>query len=485
MTSTAASIRLAVLRRSAPAFTSHLAQFLILVLTLAVAMAPGTEIRAQATGSYTPGPWPDRIILTPTDTPAQSQAVNWRTDDSVADTIAEISIATASPAFQLSAIQFAGTAQHLQTDNGASLHHGVVFENLIPDTTYAYRVGGNNTWSEWFQFRTARADFAPFKMLYFGDAQNGIRSLFSRVARTALLHAPDAALALHAGDLIDRSGVMDDNWGEWFHATSASNTLLNNLVVSGNHEYDESTTPVTLRPHWATHFHVPDNGPTPLQDSVFYVDYQQVRFVILDSTRAMHDESMALLQARWLQNALSNNTALWTVVSYHHPVYSISHGRENTPLYQHWKPLFDQYGVDLVLQGHDHVYARGRTDTGIAVPGSASSGPVYVVSVAGPKLNLTAESARQHQSHLGEDAQLFQIIRFEADQLHYQARTATGEPYDAFTLQRRADGSNELLELTPGSSLLSVCQNPDPIPRHIDETGRARPGRCWTGEAQP
>ena len=25
-----------------------------------------------------------------------------------------------------------------------------------------------------------------------------------------------------------------------------------------------------------------------------------------------------------------------------------------------WKPLFDKYGVDLVLNGHDHTYARGH-----------------------------------------------------------------------------------------------------------------------------
>lgn len=61
----------------------------------------------------------------------------------------------------------------------------------------------------------------------------------------------------------------------------------------------------------------------------------------------------------------------------HHPVYSTAKNRDNTILRERFKPIFEKYGVDLVLQGHDHTYARG---------GLGKKRPVYLLSVAGPKM---------------------------------------------------------------------------------------------------
>ncbi|MFM8215573.1 MAG: fibronectin type III domain-containing protein, partial [Pirellula sp.] len=48
---------------------------------------------------------------------------------------------------------------------------------LQPATKYAYRVGDGVNWSEWFQFRTASTQPEPFSFVYFGDAQNDLRTL--------------------------------------------------------------------------------------------------------------------------------------------------------------------------------------------------------------------------------------------------------------------------------------------------------------------
>jgi hypothetical protein len=50
--------------------------------------------------------------------------------------------------------------------------------------------------------------------LYFGDAQNQIRSLWSRIILEANQHAPRAATR---GDLVGAENG-DDEWGEWFGA---------------------------------------------------------------------------------------------------------------------------------------------------------------------------------------------------------------------------------------------------------------------------
>lgn len=73
-----------------------------------------------------------------------------------------------------------------------------------------------------------------------------------------------------------------------------------------------------------------------------------VRFVFANSNS---------LDREWLSDALRARALdRWTVVAFHHPVYSTGpHG--STPGYRPWIPqLFRERGVDLVLNGHDHFY---------------------------------------------------------------------------------------------------------------------------------
>jgi 3',5'-cyclic AMP phosphodiesterase CpdA len=75
----------------------------------------------------------------------------------------------------------------------------------------------------------------------------------------------------------------------------------------------------------------------------------------------------------------------WTVITFHHPIFSPKTTRDNKRMRETFKPLFDQYKVDLVLQGHDHTYARGMVNIPMKEQG-AQSGTMYVVSVSGPKM---------------------------------------------------------------------------------------------------
>src|SRR5690606_15542326 len=130
---------------------------------------------------YLPSVVPDRIVLVATEEPASSQTVNWRTSHAVADAIAQIAIATDTPGLHVDARTVVGATRAHRSENGLAHHHSVRLDGLDPGTLYAYRVRGLDTWSEWFHFRTAESGFAPFAFLYFGDAQNSVKSHFSRV----------------------------------------------------------------------------------------------------------------------------------------------------------------------------------------------------------------------------------------------------------------------------------------------------------------
>jgi acid phosphatase len=64
-------------------------------------------------------------------------------------------------------------------------------------------------------------------------------------------------------------------------------------------------------------------------------------------------------QVKWLDKELSASGARWKLCFFHHPFYSHArkHGSD-VDLRQHLEPLFQKYGVDVVLNGHDHVYER-------------------------------------------------------------------------------------------------------------------------------
>lgn len=417
---------------------------------------------------YRPTAVPDRIMLSWSDDPSRTQSVTWRTDSSVHRAFAEYALATAGPEFRSAVDSTEAETVLLESDLGAAHYHTAHFKNLEPDTKYVYRVGDGVNFSEWNHFHTASEEAKPFSFVYFGDAQNDVKSMWSRVIREAYSDAPKARFFLHAGDLINRAN-RDAEWGEWFYAGGWIHSTIPCIATPGNHEYaiDESRR-YGLSHHWRPQFALPDNGPEHLTETVYTLVYQGVRIVSLNSNEKPRD------QIPWLERVLAENTCRWIIVTHHHPLYAAKPNRDNSKLREMWQPIYDRYGVDLVLQGHDHSYARSRlmtaaqnskadaddesTAAGTALTKNESTGvnlfrpdagTVYVVSVSGPKMYDVAKPP--YVQRVAEDTQLYQIITVDGDELRYEARTAIGDVYDAFTLVKRPNESNELIEHAPDS----------------------------------
>jgi len=393
-----------------------------------------------------PSPVPDRIILTWTGDPARSQAVTWRTDTSVSDAVAEIAPNADGPNFVEHAMRLEALTQPLETDLGEAHYHTVVFEGLEPASDYLYRVGDGTNWSAWIRFTTASAEPEPFSFIYFGDAQNDVKAHWSRVIREAFSEAPRAKFMLHAGDLVNVANA-DAEWGDWFRAGGWVNAMVPSIATPGNHEYGRGLTGRSLTGHWRPQFAFPEHGPDGLEETVYFVDYQGARVISLNSNEGFE------AQVDWLRSVLEDNPRTWTIITFHHPIYSAAEGRDNAGLRELWQPIFDESGVDLVLQGHDHTYARSGLVTfeenlpeGVRAR-TGDSGTVYVVSVSGPKMyDLNREDWMQRAA---EDTQLFQVISINGGTLRYEARTATGRLYDAFELHKTPDGPNRLIERAP------------------------------------
>ena len=385
----------------------------------------------------------DHIILTWAGNPATTQAVTWRSLDDSEKSVAEIAPAKASPDFVKTARQISALSSSVKFNGKNNYYHSVNFTGLDPDTLYAYRVGNGNIWSEWFQFRTADNKAEPFSFLYFGDAQNKIFPLWSRTIRAAILKAPEARFMIHTGDMVNRQNY-DREWNEWFNAGGWIFATIPSIPAVGNHEYNKyEDKRRTLSKFWRPQFTLPDNEIPNLEETCYHLDYQGTRFVVLNSNVKIEQ------QAHWLEKVLKRNPGLWTVVVFHHPVYSSIRGRDNQMVRKYWEPLFAKFKVDLVLQGHDHVYSRGRS------PGKAK-GPIYVTSVSGPKMYNLARAEWMDQA--GGNMQLFQVVSISKTVLSYKSITVTGGVYDAFDLVKNKGNNSELINRIPLNNAASTIR---------------------------
>ncbi len=392
---------------------------------------------------------PDRIILNLTEDPTTSVAVNWRTSLNVREGIIEYAEASHGPEFRSEPFKIMAKMETLSVSREnepvvkANYHSGII-KNLTPGKKYVYRVGDGVNWSEWFQITLPGKD-APISFVYFGDAQNDVKSMWSRIIREAYHTMPDIDFLLHAGDLINRHD-RDIEWGEWFHAGGFIHAQVPSIMTPGNHEYSN----VKLSPQWRPQFNLPTNGVKGLEETCYEINYPDLKVVSLDAEQIDESPFFREAQAKWLDSLLTYNPKKWTVITFHYPIYSTKPNRDNVKLRETFKPIFDKHKVDLVLQGHDHAYGRGTADnvaTGSSVK-SKEAGTLYVVSVSGPKMyDMTYEDSWMERK--AENTQLFQVITVAEDLVHYKAFTGTGDLYDSFILKKNGKKPNILINQIP------------------------------------
>lgn len=416
---------------------------------------------------YAPRSIPDRIVLTAGADPSREMAVAFRTDTAQATAQAQIAVAVDGPTLDREARIVTGTTRPIASANGQAHYHQVRFAGLEPDRAYAYRVKGAAGWTEWFQFRTAAPAFRPFRFLYLGDTQNGILTYASRVIRQGFARGK-IALTVHAGDLAAQRDDLDhdDEWGEWNQAGGYNYAQVPQLPATGNHEYVDTlkadgSESRKLGPYWPLQFALPANGVDPVKATTYSVDYQGVRFVILDGTAAL-DLGALDAQTRWLEATLAASRAKWNVVLFHQPIFTCARPNDTELLKKAWKPVFERRKVDLVLQGHDHCYSRltaeaGREAGRRARANGATQGPVYLVSVTGSKMYGLNDRARTQPDRTAEATELFQIVDVEAERLRFRTYTATGMLYDGFDLARGSDGRNRLTDVAEPLPPVRAC----------------------------
>ena len=196
---------------------------------------------------------------------------------------------------------------------------------------------------------------------------------FARLLASARDQAPEAELLLLGGDTVN-DGADEAEWAAWMEAAGDLLDGLTVLAAEGNHDrralvYDEFPQPAGAELH---------------RGSFWSWDRGGVHFLVLDSSLmgAAEPEDIA-----WVEQDLAACGDGFIVALMHHPAYpalDIARDRERAAaLRENFVPLFEKYGVDLVLCGHQHVYMRTQPQNGVTYV-MLASGPKEYTSLAQP-----------------------------------------------------------------------------------------------------
>ena len=218
------------------------------------------------------------------------------------------------------------------------------------------------------------------------------------------------------------------------------------LPVVGNHELEKpagAPKSLALPAIWKQEFAYPPNGPDVPENESYYFDYQGVRFLSLnvnileneknfDANRPMIEQMVS-----WVDKALKNNPNHWTIVCQHQGMYSMAQERNYVKMREMLIPTYEQYGVDLVLQGHDHLYARSQKIAGGKVVAADASGIVYMISVSGPKMYEVTPTFEPLMAKVIPHTQMFQTVDVDQTKLVLRAYSSEGEQLDGFQLEKK------------------------------------------------
>ena len=283
-------------------------------------------------------------------------------------------------------------------------HHAVTLTGLAPYTLYHYRVeSGGAPLSGDATFRTApEPDQARFTFVALGDTRTQHRVHQAVVERIVGL-TPD--FVLHTGDLVADGGSADA-WETFFEIERELMAYAPVFPTLGNHERKSR--------EYFDLFYLPGN------ERWYAFDYGNARLVCLQVDGTAHFTPQSE-QYAWLEETLAANTQRWLFVAFHVPPYtSAAGGRLEGVVRETLTPLFERYGVDVVLNGHQHNYERNEVNDVTYVVTAGGGAPLYAAVEREP---TQAAFALAHH---------FVLLRIDGSRLQGTAISSTAEVLDEF-----------------------------------------------------
>lgn len=286
-------------------------------------------------------------------------------------------------------IQSLSAASEEFTDDGTTTYiHTATLSELSPGAAYEYRVGYGSKRSSWQTLVAAQG--SDFKALIFPDSQSSDYNVWKQTAEPAWNANRDADFFINMGDLVD-NGQDSYQWNAWFDVVDPMIASIPVVPLMGNHETYTKDWKVRMPEAYTHLFSLPANGLGSYQNQFYSFDYGDVHFIVLDTqTKELEDFEPELLSAQqeWFKADAAATNKKWKVVLMHKDPLQYAFQNRPEPREEgfaeegkEWMPLFDAYGIDVVLSAHLHTYRdRGH----IRDFQRSAAGPLYIITgVAG------------------------------------------------------------------------------------------------------
>ncbi len=386
--------------------------------------------------AYEPSDVPARILLSFGDEDGEcNRNISWTCGTEVKESFVELSTLNC----QLSTVNSQlspAIGEVFASRHGKAAYYVARLRDLKAGHTYRYRVCTGGKKSDWHEFHLPQAHESETTFLYMGDIQDSIGGIANHLLREAFRRNPDSEFLVCGGDLTERP--TDAYWGETFETLDSVGQSVPVLTITGNHDYLKGIVCKLERRFSLIHSYFLDSMVG--ENQVFTVRYKNVQLFCLDSNREFF---YLWTQRRWLEEQLEKSRAKWKIVVLHHPLYSIRSSMNN--LIQRWmfNDIIREHGVDVVLQGHEHAYARMTTssqpstlNSQLSTLNSKLSPPIYTVSHCSPKSYRIEFD--EMVDKFGTGSRYYQMVRTRGDTLFLTAWDANeGTLYDSLYIVKR------------------------------------------------
>lgn len=290
--------------------------------------------------------------------------------------------------------------------------HTAKLSGLKPGHSYVYKVDcGRDRVVGKLHTALPRNTAESFRFIVYGDTRSHPERHRMVVAR--MKKDLPVAFVVHTGDLVENGMVWDDWTRDFFTPTRDLFSHTTIWPVRGNHERDGVW--------YRALFDLPGN------ELYYSFDYGNLHVVMLDCYLNPEDRNSADPEMlRWLEADLASCDAEWIMVGYHNPTFNIG-GHASKWGQEDVLPILEKYGVDLVVNGHSHIYERFRPI------GPAGGKPIiHIVSGGGgaptypvrPSPILTASESELHHC----------LFTIRGNRLDMVTRTPEGKVIDQMTL---------------------------------------------------
>ncbi|NLF40307.1 metallophosphoesterase family protein [bacterium] len=304
-------------------------------------------LAASRAGAFDAGPW-----LTWQGDPRSTVTLSW-----MRDAVATCTIEYCAGAAPVRSVELVCTGGL----------HSAMLTGLVAGTRYDYTMTWDDGAAVTNSFRTAPECTGPFSFGMMADTRTYTET-HQAVADALLARQPH--LCLNAGDAVEY-GLQPEHWQSFLAIERALIARAPLAIAPGNH--DEPETPGTLL--W-------DLFPLPPAATSHYYSFTvgAAHFVALNTLLPVEGA-----QSNWLAADLAAARAhpdiAWIICFFHYPPYGAAAERDpaaEAPMIDAlrgaWCPLFEQFGVQLVLNGHNHFYHRSLPVNGVTYITSGGGG---------------------------------------------------------------------------------------------------------------